>query len=66
MQGSNEHNQSRPDDLSGKDKGMQGIDKAPGVETPGDTQQVVQETQRGKKVDADPSQEQEQPGDDQK
>jgi hypothetical protein len=34
---------------------MQGIDKAPGEETSQSTRQVVEETQKGKKVDADPS-----------
>jgi hypothetical protein len=31
----------------------QGIDKAPGEETPQDTVQFVQQTQKGKMVDAD-------------
>ena len=50
------------DDMTSKGHGRQGTDKAPGEETPQDTQNVVQETQRGKnKVDGDPSQESDQP-----
>jgi hypothetical protein len=37
------------------DHGMQGIDKAPGEESSNDQVQFTQETQKGKKVDADPS-----------
>jgi hypothetical protein len=52
---------SRPDDLSGKGMGMQGIDKAPGEEPAQSTENVTVETQKGKKVDADPSRESDQP-----
>jgi len=48
--------------LTGKSHGPQGIDKAPGEETSGDTKNVVAETQKGKnKVDGDPSQKSDQP-----
>ena len=53
---------SLQDDATGKNHGAQGIDKAPGEEPSQDTQNVVQETQRGKnKVDGDPSNESDQP-----
>ena len=42
-------------------KGPQGIDKAPGEEPSEDNVQFVQETQKGKKVDADLSNEGERP-----
>jgi hypothetical protein len=52
----------RPDDMTSKGKGMQGIDKAPGEEPSQDTEQVIWETQRGKnKVDGDPSKESDRP-----
>ncbi len=35
--------------------GPQGVDKAPGEETSEDNVQFVQQTQKGKKVDGDPS-----------
>jgi len=41
--------------------GPQGIDKAPGEETAQDEVPFVQESQKGKKVDADPTQESDQP-----
>ncbi len=48
--------------MSGKSHGAQGVDKAPGEETSGDTENVVVQTQKGKnKVDGDPSQESDQP-----
>ena len=37
--------------------GPQGVDKAPGEETSEDEVEFAQETQKGKKNDADPSQE---------
>lgn len=50
------------DKMSGKSYGAQGVDKAPGEETSGDTENVVVQTQIGKnKVDGDPSQESDQP-----
>lgn len=45
------------DRLTGRGEGRQGVDKAPGEETPQDTRQVVQETQKDKKVDGDPREE---------
>jgi hypothetical protein len=41
--------------------GPQGIDKAPGEEPSEDNVQFTQETQKGKKVDADPTQESDRP-----
>lgn len=41
--------------------GPQGVDKAPGEETSEDNVQFVQQTQKGKKVDGDPSKESDQP-----
>ena len=48
--------------LTDKSHGPQGVDKAPGEETPADNENVVAETQKGKnKVDGDPSQKSDQP-----
>ncbi len=52
---------STSDNMSGKGRGPQGIDKAPGEETSQSAQPISQETQKGKKVDADPSQENDRP-----
>jgi hypothetical protein len=41
--------------------GPQGVDKAPGEEPSEDNVQFTQETQKGKKVDADPSKESDKP-----
>ena len=41
--------------------GPQGIDKAPGEETSKDNVNFIQETQKGKKVDGDPSKESDKP-----
>jgi hypothetical protein len=41
--------------------GPQGVDKAPGEEDSEDNVQFTQETQKGKKVDGDPSQETDRP-----
>ncbi|HEX2532227.1 MAG TPA: hypothetical protein VHK69_00750 [Chitinophagaceae bacterium] len=44
----------QPNELDNRHHGPQGIDKAPGEETPGDTENFVAETQKGKQqVDAD-------------
>ena len=43
--------------------GPQGIDKAPGEETSQDEVQFTTESQKGKKVDADPEQGSDQPAD---
>ncbi len=42
-------------------QGAQGVDKAPGEEDSEDNVQFSQETQKGKKVDGDPSQETDRP-----
>jgi hypothetical protein len=50
------------DKFANKGHGPQGIDKAPGEETSGDIENVVVQTQKGKnKVDGDPTQESDQP-----
>jgi hypothetical protein len=50
------------DDMTGKDHGRQGIDKAPGEESAQDMENVVADTQRGKnKVDGDPDRKSDQP-----
>jgi hypothetical protein len=49
-------------DRTDKGHGRQGNDKTPGEETPQDTQNVTQDTQKGKsKVDGDPSKDSDQP-----
>jgi hypothetical protein len=48
-------------DLAGKGHGMQGVDKAPGEEPNQDNVQFQQETQKGKKVDADVEMESDRP-----
>lgn len=57
----NEAQQSRPNSLETPGRGQQGIDKAPGEETNTDNVQFTQETQKGKKVDRDPSQPEDEP-----
>lgn len=52
---------SSTDNTSYKGKGPDGVDKAPGEETTQENVQFVQETQKGKKVDRDPSEEEEEP-----
>lgn len=54
------HQQNRH---AGKEQGRQGIDKAPGEEPPTEPVQFEQEAFKGKKVDADPTQEQDRPAD---
>jgi len=51
----------RPDDMTGKHHDRQGTDKAPGEETSKDTTTMASDTQKGKKVDADPSRETDRP-----
>lgn len=53
--------QNRPNSLETPGRGQQGVDKAPGEETTEDNVQFTQETQKGKKVDRDPSQPQDEP-----
>lgn len=61
MQDRNQSN-DRPDDRTATTHGPQGIDKAPGEETAGDTGNMVAETQKGKnKVDGDPSKQSDRP-----
>ena len=57
--------EERTSDHTGRTHGPQGIDKAPGEEPSQDNVQFTQETQKGKKVDRDPSQEQDEPLDEQ-
>ena len=53
-------------DKTNKGRGPQGIDKAPGEETPQNNEQFVAQTQKGKnKVDGDLSQESDRPLDEQ-
>lgn len=44
-----------------KNSGPQGVDKAPGEEPSQDNIQFTQESQKGKKVDADPEQDSDKP-----
>lgn len=53
--------QGRPNSLETPGRGQQGVDKAPGEETPGDNVQFTQESQKGKKVDRDPSRPEDEP-----
>jgi len=48
-------------EVSGKMHGPQGVDKAPGEEPSEDNVQFTEETQKGKKVDADPEKESDKP-----
>ena len=48
-------------EMANRGHGPQGIDKSPGEETSQDNVQFTQETQKGKKVDRDPSQEKDEP-----
>jgi len=54
-------NNGEPDKLQTPGHGPQGVDKAPGEETAQDNVQFTQESQKGKKVDADLEQEQDRP-----
>ncbi|MBD0294258.1 MAG: hypothetical protein ICV51_04325 [Flavisolibacter sp.] len=56
-----QNKQASSDPNANRGHGAQGIDKAPGEETAQDTMNMAQETQKGKKVDRDPSQEQDEP-----
>jgi hypothetical protein len=57
--------EQRPNSLDNPGHGPQGIDKAPGEEPSQDNVQFVQESQKGKKVDADLAQETDRPLDNQ-
>lgn len=62
MQDRKQQQKDMPDDLTGKNHGRQGNDKAPGEEASADMQNAVADTQKGKnKVDGDPSQYSDQP-----
>lgn len=50
-------NNHQNDRMTGSGEGPQGVDKAPGEETSQHRTEVVKETQKNKKVDADPRQE---------
>lgn len=58
-----DRNSSTPADATSKGHGQQGIDKAPGEEPNKDNVQFQQETQKGKKVDGDPTEESGTPAD---
>jgi hypothetical protein len=50
------------DAFTGKDRGMQGIDKAPGEEPAQSAEQFIDQTQRGRnKNDGDPTKESDKP-----
>lgn len=53
--------QNRPDSLEQPGRSPQGVDKAPGEETSQENVQFTQESQKGKKVDRDPSRSQDEP-----
>jgi hypothetical protein len=55
------NNQSQINKLDNPHHGPDGVDKAPGEESSDDHVQFIQESQKGKKVDADPSKESDQP-----
>lgn len=59
----NESGNNATSRLNTPGQGPQGVDKAPGEETAQDNVQFTQETQKGKKVDANPSQEEDKPVD---
>lgn len=48
-------------EYTGSKQGMQGTDKAPGEETATDQVHFTRETQKGKKVDADPTEDEGKP-----
>lgn len=56
-----DRNNNEPNKLDNPGRGPQGIDKAPGEEPSQDNLQFTQESQKGKKVDADLEQEQDRP-----
>ena len=56
-----QNKESSANERANRGHGAQGIDKAPGEETAQDTVQFSQETQKGKKVDRDPSEEKDEP-----
>ncbi|MDB5197839.1 MAG: hypothetical protein JWP88_2210 [Flaviaesturariibacter sp.] len=54
-------NDQTPNQLDNRGRGPQGIDKAPGEEPSQDNVQFTQQSQKGKKVDADLEQEEDRP-----
>ena len=62
MSDRNQSNDRATDALTGKGRGMQGIDKAPGEEPAQSTGQFIEQTQRGRnKNDGDPTRESDKP-----
>lgn len=57
----NKRNKEQSDEYGNRGQGMQGIDKAPGEETNKDNVHFTQDAFRGKKVDRDPSNEEDNP-----
>lgn len=53
--------QEKENSIANPGHGPQGVDKAPGEETSEDNVQFTQQTQKGKKVDGDPSQQGDKP-----
>ncbi len=58
-----ELNREQQNEHASRGQGRQGVDKAPGEETPTENVQFEQEAFKGKKVDADLSNEEERPAD---
>lgn len=56
-----QHEQHQENKHASQDQGRQGVDKAPGEEPPTVPVQFEQEAFKGKKVDADPTQESDRP-----
>ncbi len=52
---------SKNENITHKGNGPQGVDKAPGEENSEENIQFTQQTQKGKKVDGDPSKQSDQP-----
>jgi hypothetical protein len=61
MKESNNKTHSTPNKLDTPGRGPDGVDKAPGEETSRDNINFVAESQKGKKVDGDPSKLSDQP-----
>ncbi len=53
--------QEKENTIANHGHGSQGVDKDPGEETSEDNVQFTQQTQKGKKVDGDPSKKSDQP-----
>jgi hypothetical protein len=61
MKVANNQKESTPNHLQTPGRGPDGVDKAPGEETSRDNINFVAESQKGKKVDGDPSKPSDQP-----